>query len=166
MEPKLKELHPIRPNVAALVACPRFVRDAERAGFSLVEVTIAIGLLAFCMVSVMGLLPVAMNISRDAMDRNIEAYMLQTVRADLQGGDYSALGQKKVFLFNTDGILLPSGAPDPASGYFQITAYPATNTALPPDQTAAYLKTVRLDILRQPQNRTNTRSLHFPDNGF
>ena len=143
------------------------VRYIGVAAFSLVEVAIAIGLLAFCMVAVMGLLPVAMNISRDAMDKNIEAYMLQTVRADLLGREYSKLDQPEIYRFNSEGILLPKSVqPDPALGFYQITAQPVTGTPLPPDQTAAYLGTVRLDILRQPQNRTVTRSLHFPDNGF
>jgi uncharacterized protein (TIGR02598 family) len=139
-----------------------------RAGFSLVEVAMAIGLLAFCMVAIIGLMPVAMNISADAMDRNAKARILQTIRADALAADRDTLGLERPFYFDLQGNFLgtspPSGNPEPS--HFAVTVAPSAPTTLPGGQQSSHLQMIRLTILRQPQNARVSGSLHIADYGY
>ncbi len=56
----------------------------QRAAFSLVEVTLALGIMAFCMVAVFGLLPTGLNTSRDAIAQTTAANIAGAVAADLR----------------------------------------------------------------------------------
>ena len=42
----------------------KIFRVAEKAGFSLVEVTIAVGIAAFCLISIIGLLPAGFSANK------------------------------------------------------------------------------------------------------
>lgn len=59
--------------------------------FSLVEVTLALGLVGFGMVSMMGLLPSGLTTFREAMDRTLSAQIVQAVLNEYQLTDYSSL---------------------------------------------------------------------------
>jgi len=52
-------------------------------GFSLVEVTIALGIIAFCVISVFGLLPSGMRSVKEANDRRNAVEIMNTVAGDL-----------------------------------------------------------------------------------
>jgi uncharacterized protein (TIGR02598 family) len=140
----------------------------ETAAFSLVEVALAIGLLAFCLISILGLLPVAMNVSVEAMDRNSKARMLQTIRADVLGADRVTLERSRTFFFDLQGNLV--GRDNPPAGlngsHFAVTLAPVVPTSLPGGQQSPHLQTMQLSILRQPQNSTVVTSLHVPDHGY
>ncbi len=60
-------------------------------GFSLVEVTIAIGIIAFAFVALMGLLPTGLGIFKQAMDTSVGAQIAQRVAGELQETDYFTL---------------------------------------------------------------------------
>jgi uncharacterized protein (TIGR02598 family) len=133
--------------------------------FSLIEVAMAIGLLAFCMISILGLLPVTLNTSRQSIDKNAETRMLQTVRANLLQYPTSTLPQESLFYFDADGSMLPTDSP-PANAFYSVTAATLPSTSLPDSQTSAKLRTARISILHIPRNSAVNRSLHLPDNGF
>lgn len=67
---------------------PRFL---EKRGFSLVEVTLAIAIVAFAFVSLLGLLPTGLNIFKQAMDTSVSAQIAQRVAGELQQTDYFTL---------------------------------------------------------------------------
>lgn len=94
----------------------RFPKKLRQA-FSLVEITLAIGILSFCMIPIMGLIPVALNTSRKAMEKNIETRILQNVRAELLQIPFSELPEEGVFVFDADGYRLDGSA---ASGPREI----------------------------------------------
>lgn len=54
-----------------------------RKGFSLVEVTIALGIIAFCVISVVALLPMGMNSLQSARDRRNATEVLNLLAGDL-----------------------------------------------------------------------------------
>lgn len=138
------------------------------AGFSLVEVALAIGLLAFCLISILGLLPIAMNVSGEALDKNSSARMLQTIRSEIFAANRETLAQTQFFFFDLQGNLLGRESPPPGldSGHFAVTVNPTAPTSLPGGQESPHLQTLRLSILRQPQNSTVEKSLHVPDYGY
>ncbi len=67
----------------------------ERA-FSLVEVTLAIGIVAFAFVALFGLVPTGLNVFRSAIDSSIGSQILEQVVQGAQQTDYAYLLQAYV----------------------------------------------------------------------
>lgn len=59
----------------------RFLRKL-RCGFSLVEVAIAMGIITFSLVSVMGLLPIGLSSFRDATESTIESQIISQISSE------------------------------------------------------------------------------------
>ena len=53
-------------------------------GFSLVEVTLALGIAAFCLITLLGLLPLGMQTNQSAVSQTAAASILSSVVADLR----------------------------------------------------------------------------------
>ena len=53
-------------------------------GFSLLEVTIALGIAAFCLITLLGLLPLGMQTNQSAISQTAAASVLSSVVADLR----------------------------------------------------------------------------------
>ena len=64
------------------IKCERALRSF--AGFSLVEVTLALGIAAFCLITVFGLVPVAVLTNRNAASQTAATNITATVVADLR----------------------------------------------------------------------------------
>jgi uncharacterized protein (TIGR02598 family) len=58
--------------------------DHKNAGFSLVEVTLALGVAAFCLVAVFGLMPVGVQTNRNATSQTAATSIMAAVVADLR----------------------------------------------------------------------------------
>jgi len=58
---------------------------ASRRGFSLVEVTLAMGISAFCLTSIFGLLPVGLNSNQTSMEQTCAASVARAIACDLRG---------------------------------------------------------------------------------
>jgi uncharacterized protein (TIGR02598 family) len=57
---------------------------SSRSGFSLAEVTLALGIAAFCLIAVFGLMPVGVQTSRNATSQTAATNILAAVVADLR----------------------------------------------------------------------------------
>ncbi len=66
-------------------------RQHAVAAFSLVEVTLAIGIVAFAFVGVFGLVPVGLNTFRQSMNTSLGTQIIQRVATDLQQSDSDTL---------------------------------------------------------------------------
>jgi uncharacterized protein (TIGR02598 family) len=146
-------------------------------GFTLVEVTLAIGIISFAFVAMFGMLPVGLNLSRQAMDTTIEAQIVQQLKTQALQTDFSQLGtldQVGDYFFDEQGK--PS-APEKAlykAGYFPVPQ----NTRLPSSATTSKLATVTIAVLNTKANtsaaaadlRTDSDAKKFtiliPDNGL
>ena len=62
----------------------KIYRRWEFAGFSLVEVTLALGVAGFCLIALFGLLPVAINSNRTATEQTAANGILSAIIADLR----------------------------------------------------------------------------------
>ena len=62
-------------------------------GFSLTEVLLALGIVAFAFIPVLGLLPVGLDASRQAIDATIEAQIVQQLSNEVLQTDFSSLGE-------------------------------------------------------------------------
>lgn len=55
-----------------------------RAGFSLVEVTMALGIISMCLITLFGLIPVGMSSNRTSVDQGAAANIARMIVADLR----------------------------------------------------------------------------------
>ena len=61
------------------------IHPARRAAFSLIEVTLALGVAAFCLLTVFALLPIGLNTNQNAYQQTIAAGIATALSADLHG---------------------------------------------------------------------------------
>jgi|GEM_PF-1499098 len=66
-------------------------RNLSPSGFSLIEVTIATGIAAFGIITLLGLLPSGMNLFRDAMNVTVSSQIAQQVIKEAVQTDYNTL---------------------------------------------------------------------------
>jgi len=99
-------------------------RSRGNAGFSLIEVTIAMAIAAVAVVSLLGLIPAGMNTMRDAGDEAIMARIHQQIMNELQVADFDTLDtsyDKLEVYFDSQGEELGDnrGSGSPKKGSFE-----------------------------------------------
>lgn len=65
--------------------------------FSLVEIVMALGIVSFAMMGIVGLLMVGMNTFRDSMDTTIQARIAQRIISDAQLTEFGKLSARQAF---------------------------------------------------------------------
>ena len=123
----------------------------SRAGFTLIEIAIALGTFAFAIVAILGVLLVGMNTSRDTIGSQVAANIANSIANDLSstpaqsvGIAYSprfyisnqiAKGTTLTYYFDQLGNILPTvtGAAYRATLTYQSISNPATSGTPAPD---------------------------------
>jgi uncharacterized protein (TIGR02598 family) len=110
--------------------CPHF-----SVGFSLVEVTLALGVAAFCLVVLFGLLPLGIQTNRTAISQTAAASVLSSVVADLRATPKASptspqygitFGTAKFLYVDDDGRAVTLADPDAAPRYRLTITFPAS----------------------------------------
>jgi uncharacterized protein (TIGR02598 family) len=83
-------------------------KPSPASGFSLIEVTLAIGIAAFCLLAVMGLIPIAVQTSRNATSQTAANGIIASVIADMRATT-SATSPQYVITFGTAKTLYFDG---------------------------------------------------------
>lgn len=151
------------------------MRDRER-GFSLIEVVMAIGIISFSMVAVMGLIPVGLTTMQQATDDNMVAQIAKQVSGEVLLTPFSQLRTKYSptnFYFDDQGI-----KEDPASDHTRYwvstslvnPSYPGSSNAPSATPITDSLATVRVDIVTAASSNaiirtTNSYNLKVPNSG-
>lgn len=83
-------------------------------GFSLVEVTIALGLISFGLVTMIGLMPTGLEVLRNSTQQTIDTQILQQISNDLVVNSFNSRSDFSTFntatlYFNEEAQLLASG---------------------------------------------------------
>jgi len=127
-------------------------------GFTLVEVTLALGVASFALVALFGLLPVGLTMSRCAADNVMGAQISQRVINDALQTDFDTLVQngttsifrKPVRYFGDQGneLLGPDGA------IYHVNTRVAISTGMPGNGVTANadIATVTVQIVNNPGN--------------
>ena len=132
------------------VAVPR----SRQAGFSLIEVTLAIGIVAFAFISLFGLLPTGLNVFRGAIDTTLGSQIVQQTTDQYQQTDFDELvnrantdpnGDNHITCYDEQGNLLKNTSNLDSDG-----------TDLTDDQKSAAIYNVRVKI------KVLTGVPHFP----
>jgi uncharacterized protein (TIGR02598 family) len=135
-------------SISCRVVCTdRFHRRLRRydSGFSLVEVVIAVGIVAFAFIPMLGLVPMGLNTSRQAIDTTIEAQIIQQMAGQAQQTVFSQLGtltSSSVTCFDANGNVT-----SPASAIYKASFSAPVNTTLPGGSTTTRLDTMTIYIL-------------------
>ena len=149
------------------------------AAFSLIEVTIAIGIVSFAFVSLLGLIPLGLNNFHCAMNSSVGSQIGQAVLNDAQQTDFSTLtggkttpflmttGSNTILYFDDQGGALPSAA----GAIYQAIALvtPATMVPNTGNTSLTTLATVTVQVATNPGNQpiaTGTTGLLWCDPRF
>lgn len=97
----------------------QFSPNQSRSGFSLVEVALAIGIIAFAFVSLFALMPTGLNTFRSAIDTSNETWIMQGMNSMIQTTDFIGVEDfafKKsgeIFYFDEEAKLTDREKQDP-----------------------------------------------------
>ena len=136
----------------------------DRYGFSLIEIVMALGILAFSIMSIMGLIPLALGAAHTAIDTGVRTRILQATRTELLNEPFSTLLALSgtSFKYDADGFSI---ADSKQATCYQVTVSISGSVALPGgDLRNVY--TVQLTGSNVITGQTYTNQLHLPNNGF
>lgn len=134
------------------------IRPLRRSGFTLIEVTISLGIVAFVMVSLVGLLPAGLSNFRTAMSQTIESQIVQGLSEEIALTDFANLAalEGKQFTYDNSGVSTRTG--DPATIYTatvtlealdSLSSYPVRLQTS--SRNEAYNVRIRISRVNQPQ---------------
>jgi len=125
-----------------------FPNRNRRKAFTLVETTIAMGIVAFAMVPILGLVPMGLSTFRNAISCTAEAQIVQALSNEILLTDYSLVATKyaseELSYYSDEGELL-SSATDPAIIYtakvvLQDVAAPSDASVTPASSKCALIE--------------------------
>lgn len=140
------------------VSIPSSKRPLRKAaGFSLVETAIAIGLMAFALVSIMGLVPMGLTTFRKAMDTSVGSQIVQQVLADVQqASDISQQAGAQTFrYFDDQGNYLGNSETTgtiPSTALYHVNTVVQFPSQYPQGHFSDKLATILIEIATNPQN--------------
>ncbi len=119
--------------------------------FSLVEVTLALGIISVSLLSLIGLLPAGLGVLRESMDQTVHAQIVQRIAAGVATSEFSSLtGQ--TLTFDQEGQLLGGTADAGARYTAKIEASKPSLPGVSADADIAqmqdHLKRIRIGITR------------------
>jgi uncharacterized protein (TIGR02598 family) len=131
--------------------------------FSLIEVTIAIGIVGFALLAVMGAISTGSNIQRQAINATIQAQIMQNVMGALRQSDWTLLtGWNGTNLyFDSRGV-----ATNQAAAVYMATPTVSASVSLPGATANTNMARVSVQILKNNStNESVTVSAIIANNG-
>lgn len=143
-------------------------RSRNSGGFSLIEIVIAIGLAAFALVGLIGLMPQGLITLKQSRSDSLRAEILKSVANTANQTDFSLMSSLNGtnFYFDGDGVLVSSNSLEAL-----YRAVLSTNSASVPASTSAYTLPGAIKVSVAIHRNVNTNSeatvhtLIIPDNG-
>jgi len=139
--------------------------STARRGFSLVEVVVALGLMSFVLVGLVGLMPIGLNTIRDARNDSLRAEIIKSVANTAQQTDFSLLGTLNgtKYQFDNSGMLSSTDALYEAVLSTGLVGVPSSTSPV----TLRGLASVTIAIHRLPNTNSeaSTHVVFIPDNG-
>jgi uncharacterized protein (TIGR02598 family) len=130
----------------AITLSPKHQKTAH--AFSLVEVTLALGIVSVSLLSLLGLLPAGLGVLRESMDQTVHAQIVQRIAAGVASSDFDAI-ENETLAFDQEGQLL-ANTKDSATLYsvtIQESA-PSLPGLSDVEQMQDHLKRIRIGISR------------------
>lgn len=126
---------------------PRFT-TLRRNGFSLVEVAMSLGIVAFAFTALLGMLPLGLNMFRDAVETSVTSRIFERVSGDVQQSDFDTLtaGGLPLRYFDDQGNELPGQA----GSLYWARASVHTDPELPGSSGNSELTRVLIEVAHNP----------------
>ena len=137
-----------------MLRCSRRMRKSG--GFSLVEVMLAIGIMAFAILPLLAMLPIGLKLHRLAIDSTLTTQIVSRVTHEVQQTDFTNLASLSVplnYYFDDQGNLIGTNAAAVATNSLRLYDAQATINTQPPlpgGSTTPSLARVRIDIAANP----------------
>jgi uncharacterized protein (TIGR02598 family) len=147
---------------------PRRSKNSSRqsGGFSLIEIVIAIGLAAFAIVGLIGLMPQGLTTLKQSRSDSLRAEILKSVANTAKQTDFSLISSLNGtnFYFDADGVLVDSSSDDAI-----YKALLGTNSVSVPGSAFPLSGAIEVSVKIHRKDNTNsestTHTLIIPDNG-
>lgn len=108
------------------------MKGQRTSGFSLVEVTLALGIAAFCLIAVFGLMPVGIQTNRNAISQTAATSLIASVLADIRATARATASATPSALYNLNIPARDDSNTTPQTRYFdstgQFTMSPTANS--------------------------------------
>jgi uncharacterized protein (TIGR02598 family) len=132
---------------------------AKTAAFSFIEIVLAIGIVSFAFLGLLGLLPVGMDVFRKSMSASVGAQLVQQVLTEAQQTDFDLL---------TRGFVPEPGYETPPPSYFEyipIRYFDDEGNELPTEKAADSLYQVHAVVQNLPKfpDNTNKNTIEMND---
>lgn len=124
-------------------------KTSRTTAFSLVEVMLSLGIIAFCFTVLIGVIPVALTTYREAIASTLRAEMTRQVMSDLQQAPYDAIekieNKPQQRYFGSDGVPLSNSV-----NAVYLLKYQVGPKLDMMGQTNGYLRAVTLQLFTPP----------------
>lgn len=127
------------------------IQHLKNKAFSLVEVTIAMGLVSFVMVALLGLFSVGITTSREAGVETVIAQIVMQAQSQYDGETGT-----KTLMYNYEGELLPT---EEENGFFEVKMESKASTPETIEYTSSNLHLLRFQI-SSPRDSTVEKVVH------
>lgn len=144
------------PALRARRSLPKEKSPRKRAAaFSLVETTLAIGVVAFALVAMLGMVPVGLSSFREAMDASTSSRILQRVSSELRQGT-NVSPQQPMLYFDEQGDETTAAGADGRKALYYVNTLVKPATGLPGGGSSS-LTTVTVEVVKNPRNESVPR---------
>lgn len=135
-------------------------RSTSKSAFTLIEVTLALGVVSFCLLAVFGLLPIGLNTNQNATEQTAAAGVATAISADLRSTPVVS-GSTARFALQIPAV----GGSSVQTLFFSAdgtaTARNADATAFPVGTTARYRATITMAAIDTSTSTTAPRPYPF-----
>lgn len=137
----------------------------SQSAFSLIEVVMAIGIVAFAFISVLGLIPTGLNTFRLSIDASVGAQIVQRVMNEAQQTDFDVLTQNidgaSFRYFDDQGNEIETAASSGAIYQVQTRVNPVTT--IPGNSNYSTVATIIIQIANNPAHQpiSQDRTTHL-----
>jgi|694.fasta_scaffold142801_2 uncharacterized protein (TIGR02598 family) len=139
--------------------------SVSRRGFSLVEVAVALGLMSFVIVGLLGLIPIGLNTIGDAKNDSLRAEIIKSVANTAQQTDFSLLGtlDGTKYQFDNYGMLSSTGAIYEAVLKIGPVSVPSSTSPVTLPGLASV--TIAIHRITNTKSEASTHVVFISDNG-
>ena len=127
----------------------------RRSAFSLIEVTISLGIVAFAMVPIIGLVSTGMKSLRDSMDETVRGEIVRKISGEALRIPYTRLSeefQNKTLFFDDEGVQQSSS--NASTIFVATTVLAAPPSLITSDTGIARLLSVNVQHFADSKNKT------------
>jgi len=140
-------------------------------GFSLIEVTLAMGVVSFGLVALVGVMPVGLTTLRRAFDLTAEGMIVQKISGEARLTAFTQLSTtfaNKTFYYDMDGLFLtnsPATAPTTTRYWVTTTvadpAFPGSANVSTANPFKSNLQTVSVQVVTASSAAAKNKSTNF-----